>query len=272
MKIITAITLLAFLAYVAAAPDQSDRVKVEEYAKDVLLHAKNILTVFPANSPEATELKKIIEHVDFRIGEIKSQGKLNNIVDTVALLALDNEKVGKIFLRLYDPKNADDKMKVLSFAKNLFEHGNEIVTDFPGTVEAGEVKKLLANVQLRIKTIESELEINNIVDTVASLALDGDKLFKLDTRLRRPDHQPQDDKTKVLTYAKNVLKTAETLEKKYPTEKKDIDAIIRSVHFRIETVQSQVYLNNIVDTVAYLVLDNEKLAQIAKKHGDHIFN
>lgn len=272
MKTFIAIALLAFVASATAAPAQSDKEKVELYANNVLALAKALVKDFPV-TPEAAEAERIAKHTEWRIKEIKSQEKLTNIVDTIAYLVLDNETLAKLDRRMRHPDQLphDDKTKVLTYAHDLIKFANSIQIQFPTTVEATEVKKIIAHVQFRIKVIESQVELTNIVDNIADLALNNEKLANLSYRLRNPDH-PHDNKGKVLMYLKNVLKAAEYLEKKYPAEKKEIDAIIKSLKFRLESIEPQVYLDNVVDTIAYVVLDNEKLALIAKKHGDPIFH
>lgn len=248
---------------------------MELYANNVLTLAKNLVKDFP-NTPEANKVKENIENVlEVAIKMIKQvEGNLPNIVDTIALLVLQNEKLAQFDHRLRHPeqKPQDDQTKVHNYARNVLKLGNDLLKDFPAVVEAKEVKALVANVQARIKEIESHVEISNIVDMIAHLALENEKLAHLEHRLRHPEQQPQDDKTKVLAYAKNVLKAAEALEKKYPAEKKPLDEVIKSVQSRIQSIESQLHLTNIVDTIAFLVLDNEKIAAIASKHGDHILN
>lgn len=244
---------------------------MELYANNVLTLAQSLIKDFP-KSPEAKETKKIIDKLEVAIKMIKSEEKLHNIVDTIAFLVLANEKLAHFEHRLRHPeqKPQDDRTKVLTYARNVLKLGDNLMKDFPVVVETSEVLGIVVDIQILIEKIESEVEISNIVDTIAYLTLANEKLAQFEQRLRHPEQKPQDDKTKVLSYAKNVLKAAEANMKVYPTEKKAFEDIIKSIQFRIKLIESQVHLTNIVDTIAYLVLDNEKIADIARKHGNHI--
>ena len=233
----------------------------------MLQYGQDLLRQFPS-VPESQAIRQIIEHVQFKIKQIESEQVLSNIVDTVAYLALDNDKLAQIARQLRHPeaRPQSDKTMVLEYARNVLKMAQDLLKDFPSVAEAVPVRHLVEDVQFRIKQVESQQRVAPLVDTIAELVLDNDRLARYERRLRTPEARPQDDKLMVLGYNQNALQFARSLAAKLPDDA-EVKRIVTRLEASLKAVQSQAELSGIVDTVATVVLLDREAHLIAKKHA-----